>query len=337
MKRTILLIATISTVCFSSFNKKANQDALLMDRLEKVADSIQVNGIVVKNLFKYQILAHRNKGYDSTMIVDKVYRPHQKLWDSCYAMIFGEKNTHMYNNSHGMVTWNRTLYPENKKAFDEKVEILLKIDINRLLESNLKKFSKLVPDQPKARISIIFTPLTGIGFGGCHEDQFALELNNDHTDIKYTLEKGLPHELNHLVYEKFRSKDTDKNSALSQTIDEGFACYFTWIFFKGKITKNEAVENMSKENWEWYLKNEKQIFIKVKPYFQDTSGDNPLLRNDRLKVFPDAPKTLNYWLGFRIIEQYVEKHGADSWKDIYHLNAQEVLEKSGYERYTDAL
>lgn len=271
------------------------------------------------------------------MIIDKVYRPHQKLWDSCYAMIFGEKNAVMYNNPHGMVVWNRTLYPENKKAFDEKVETLLKININSVLESNLKKFNQLVPYQPKAKISILFTPLTGIGFGGCKDDQFALELNNESTDIKYTLEKGLPHELNHLVYEKFRNKDADKNSALSQTIDEGFACYFTWVFFKGKIAKYQAVENMSKENWEWYVRNEKQIFVRVKPYFQDASGENPLLRNDKMKLFPDAPKTLNYWLGFRIVEKYVEKHGADSWKEIYHMTAQEVLEKSGYERYNDAL
>lgn len=337
MKRTIIYISTIAAVCFYSFNKKKSSVADFGSGLEKVADSIYSDGIVIKNLFKYQILAHRNKGYDSMMIIDKVYRPHQKLWDSCYAMIFGDKNTVMYNNAHGMVTWNRTLYPENKKAFDEKVETLLKININSILESNLKKFNQLVPYQPKAKISILFTPLTGIGFGGCQDDQFALELNNESTDIGYTLEKGLPHELNHLVYEKFRNKDAYKNSALSQTIDEGFACYFTWVFFKGQIPKYQAVENMTKENWEWYIRNEKQIYVKVKPYFQDGSGDNPLLRNDRMKLFPEAPKTLNYWLGFRIIEKYVEKHGADSWKDIYHMTAQEVLEKSGYERYTDAL
>lgn len=236
-----------------------------------------------------------------------------------------------------MIEWNRTLYPSNKKAFDKKVETLLKININGLLESNLRKFNQLVPYKPQARISIIFTPLTGIGFGGCSYDQFALEVNNENTNVQYMLEKGLPHELNHLVYEKFRNKDVDKSSALSQTIDEGFACYFTWIFFKGKIQKYEAVENMSKENWAWYISHEKQIFLNVKPYFQDISGDNPLLRNDRTKLFSDAPKTLNYWLGFRIIEKYIEKNGSDSWKDIYHLTAKEVFDKSGYEKYIESL
>lgn len=337
MKRTILLISSIVTVYFCSTNQKLSPEKSFEKDVERVADSIKVNDIVVKNLFKYQILAHRNNVFDSKLIVDKVYHPHKKLWDSCYAMIFGEKNAAMYNNAEGMIEWNKTLYPKNKTVFDEKVKRLLKINLNRVLKTNLKKFNKLVPYKPKATISIIFTPLTGIGFGGCNYEQFALELNNENTDPEFALEKGLPHELNHLVYEKFRNKDIHKNSALSQTIDEGFACYFTWIFFEGKIEKYSAVENMSKQDWEWYVKNEKKIFTDLKPYFADESGDNPLLRNDKIKLFPNAPKSLNYWLGFRIVEKYIEKHGANSWRDIYKLTPKEVLEKSGYESFVNSL
>lgn len=337
MKRTTLLIFSVVTVYFCSTNQKLNPENSFEKDVEKVADSIKVNDIVIKNLFKYQILAHRNDSFDEKMIVDRVYGTHQKIWDSCYAVIFGEKNANLYNNPAGMIQWNKTLYPEHKAEFDKKIKKLLKLNLNRMMATNLKKFSRLVPYQPKATISILFTPLTGIGFGGCNADQFALELNNDHVDPEFTLERGLPHELNHLVYEKLRERDADRNSALSQTIDEGFACYFTWIFFDGKMERNHAVENMSQENWAWYLKNEKRIFTSVKPYFSDTSGDNPLLRNDKRKFFLQAPKTLNYWLGFRIVEKYVEKHGPNSWKDIYKLKPKEVLDKSGYENYINSL
>lgn len=337
MKRTILYIFSIATVCFCSINQKLSPETSLEKDLEKVADSIKVNDIVVKNLFKYQILAHRNGSFDPKLITEKVYQPHKKLWDSCYAMIFGEENAALYNNAEGMIEWNKTLYPKNRAAFDEKVKRLLQINLNHVLATNLKKFNQLVPYQPKATISILFTPLTGIGFGGCKDDQFALELNNENTDPEFTLEKGLPHELNHLVYEKFRNKDANKNSALSQTIDEGFACYFTWVFFDGKMEKHNAVENISRQDWEWYIKNEKEIFTTLKPYFTDESGDNPLLRNDKLKLFPDAPKSLNYWLGFRIVEKYVEKHGVNSWKDIYKLAPKDLLDRSGYEKYVNTL
>lgn len=94
---------------------------------------------------------------------------------------------------------------------------------------------------------------------------------------------------------------------------------------------------MSEQDWEWYLKNEKELYLKLKPYFEDESGDNPLLRNEQHKLFPNAPKSLNYWLGFRIIESYVKQNGDDSWKDIYEMNVPEVLDKSCYEKYINGL
>ncbi len=318
-------------------NKTSDTSLTFEEKLEQLPDSVKVDGIIVKNLFKNQILAHKGNQYDSLMIVNKVYKPHKELWDDCYGMIFGEENAAKFNTPVGMIKWNKTLYPENKDFFDKRVKELLKINLDSVLETNLNKFEKMVPYQPQAKISILFTPIQGIGFGGCDKDQFCFELNNKDYKVSYTIEKGLPHELNHLAYEPFRENDPKRNTALAQTIDEGFASFFTWIFFKGKITKYEAVENMTNEEWNWYIKNEKEIFEKSKKYFDDKSGDNPLLRNDKFHLFEEAPKSLNYWLGFRIVEKYVEKNGAESWKDIYTLNVQDVLEKSGYEQYINGL
>lgn len=335
MKNIALILSILTS--FSWSITKAQSTDFDYNKIEKISDSIKIQNITIHNLFKSQILAHKNKKFDSTMIVKNVYFPHKKLWDSCYAQIFGDENAEHFSTEEGMIRWNKTFFEKNKSDLVEKTKTITKIDLDKLITKNLKKFSKLVPYQPDAKISLLFTPIAGIGFGGCNSQQFALELNNKSIDINYSLEKGLPHELNHLVYEKFRINDTDKNSALSQTIDEGFACYFTYVFFGKKISEYEAVENMTKENWDWFIKNEKEIFIKTKPYFSDSSGNNPLLRNDKYKIFSEAPKSLNYWLGFRIITKYTEKYGQNSWKDIYNLTAKEVLEKSGYEKYIEKL
>ena len=296
-----------------------------------VSDSIKVENIVIHNLFKSQLLAHEVIGhYDSSMIINKVYRPHQQLWDSCYGMIFGSENASKFNTDEGMMKWNKTLYPENKSLFDKKARLLLSMNVDSILRRNLAKFNKLVPYKPEAVISILFTPIQGIGFGGCNAKQFALELNYENNDLAYTINKGIPHELNHLAYEANRMKDPRHATALAQTIDEGFACYFTWVFFDGNISKYQAVENMSETDWKWYMAHEREIFQKLKIYFGETD-ENPLLRNDKFKLFPDAPKTLFYWLGFRIVEAYVNNHGPNSWKDIYSLPSVEVLKRSGYE------
>ncbi|WP_211323931.1 gliding motility protein GldB-related protein [Sediminitomix flava] len=306
------------------------------DQINEIPDSVQVEGITIKNLFKNQILAHQS-GYDSTLITDKVYLSHQAFWDNCYGMIFGEENSHKFQTTKGMIAWNRTLYPENKSMFDERAKVLIELKLDSLLKTNLKKFNDLVPYKVESTIGILFTPLIGIGFGGCNKDQFCIELNNTDYEIAYLIEKGLPHELNHLAYEPLRGDDPKFQTALGQVLDEGFACYFAWKFFEGEMTKYEAVSNMSESDWNWFVQNEKAIFEKLQEYFDDESGDNPILRNDKLKLFPDAPQGLAYWLGFRIVEKYVENHGENSWKDIYELNIEDVLDKSGYDEYISEL
>ncbi len=341
MKRTFI-ITTIGLLLFLQSCKEKekteqNTPMSFIDQLEKVSDSTKVGGIVIKNLFKSQILAHKESKYDSLMIIEKVYKPHNELWDNCYGMIFGEENASKFNTEHGMIAWNKELYPKNKMFFDERAKKLIDMNLDSILTVNLNKFDKLVPYKVESTISILFTPITGIIFGGCDNDQFCIELNYKDHEIDYTIEKGIPHELNHLAYDPLREDDPKKNTALRQTIDEGFACYFTWIFFNKETPKHEAVENMTEKDWNWYVKNEKRIYRELNQYFDDESGDNPLLRNDKIQLFKDAPKSLNYWLGFRIVEMYVEKNGTDSWKDIYQLNVQDVLDKSGYEKYINEI
>lgn len=335
--KNLVVIAIILLLSVSCGRQKKQSTLTFQQQLEQLPDSIKADDITLYFAFKNQILAHKGGRYDSLMIDRKVYEPHKELWDCCYGMIFGDENASKFNTPQGMVQWNKTLYPENKAFFDERAKLLLSLNIDSLFKTNLKRFNKLVSKKPFAKLSILFTPIQGIGFGGCAADQFALELNNTDYDIKYAIEKGIPHELNHLVYEDFKNKDALGETALAQTIDEGFACYFTRVFFENKITPEEAVENMSKADWDWYMQHEKEIFTKCKPYFYDKSGDSPLLRNDKYKLFPDAPQSLNYWLGYRIVDFYVQKHGKDSWKDIYTTPIQDVYKKSGYEDYINTL
>ena len=340
MKTTFTKLLVVLLFFFSACKEKkrtTEKSLTFTERVQQLPDSTKVGDIVIKNLFKYQILAHEGNQFDSLMIVKNVYESHKALWDNCYGMIFGEENASKFNNPSGMVGWNKTLYPENKEFFNERAKELLDINLDSVLQTNLNKFETLVPYKPKARISILFSPILEIGFGGCNKDQFCMEINDKNQEIKYLVEIGIPHELHHLVYEPFREEREDRHTALAQAIEEGFSCYFTLVFFDGKISKQQSVDNMTKEDWEWYLENEKKIFQETKTYFEDESGDNPLLRNDKYKLFEKAPQSLFYWLGFRIIEKYVEKHGSESWRDIYTLNAQELLDKSGYEEYINGL
>lgn len=185
MKQISLLFVILTIISCST--KTSVKSDFEYKKIEQVTDSIQIKNITIKNLFKYQILAHQSKVFDSTMIDRNVYKPHQKLWDSCYGVIFGDENGKKFNNSTGMIKWNRTLLSENKQDLIERTKLLTDINLNKLIRKNLSKFSKLVPYQPKAKLSLLFTPITGIGFGGCNAEQFALEINNPGVIFKCTI------------------------------------------------------------------------------------------------------------------------------------------------------
>jgi len=46
-----------------------------IEKIRNISDSLSIQGITVKNLFKNQILAHQ-ENYDNIIIIEKVYRPH---------------------------------------------------------------------------------------------------------------------------------------------------------------------------------------------------------------------------------------------------------------------
>jgi len=51
-------------------------------------------------------------------------------------------------------------------------------------------------------------------------------------------------------------------------------------------------------------------------------------RSERL--IDSGPPAVAYFLGFRIVQAYVTKHGAASWTDLIDLPVRQVLSRSGY-------
>ncbi|PPK86733.1 uncharacterized protein YjaZ [Neolewinella xylanilytica] len=294
-----------------------------------IPDSLKFGDIVVYNGFKQQMEVYKNGSIDSNLIIDKLYNRHRIMWDSCYGMIFGPDNADKFQTPSGMVNWNEQLLFKDDSKIDSLIKVVQNYNIDSLFEFHNRRFDSLGYETPEAKITIAFTPFPGIGFGGCARDQFILELNNPEFEIIYTLEKGLPHEIYHFINEKNLGEVPEMN-ALDLAINEGLACHFTHHYFEGEITKYEAVENMTETDWNYYVKREKKIYNTMKQYFDDTSGNNPLLRNKQHDVFKDSPRSIQYWLGYRIVESYLDTHSGKSLKDLSYMSYEEIYHNSGY-------
>ena len=181
--RKYILIIWCSITAFSCQYQKTKDEGSIENssfiiRLRDIPDSISVEEITVKNLFKSQLLANSENHYDTQMIANKVYYSHQNLWDSCYALIFGDENASKFNTRRGMIDWNRSIYLHDSSYLIDRAILLLQMNFDSAIRKSLNRFNELVPYKVRATISIVFTPMTGILFGGCSNDQFCIELNN---------------------------------------------------------------------------------------------------------------------------------------------------------------
>lgn len=132
MKKIVQLLVILIFCSFS--NTKAQNVDFDYNQISKISDSIKVQNIIIHNLFKSQIIAHKNNEFDSKMIVSNVYLLHKKLWDSCYGKIFGDENANRFNNEEGMIKWNQTIFDKNKSEYIERTKTISKININKLFK-----------------------------------------------------------------------------------------------------------------------------------------------------------------------------------------------------------
>jgi len=101
--------------------------------------------------------------------------------------------------------------------------------------------------------------------------------------------------------------------------------------------KPESLMGYSAEQWNWSKTNEKQIWgymIDQKHLF---STDVQLIRkymNDAPFTSPvsqDSPGRLGTWLGWQIVESYMNKNPKTTLTDLMKINNyQKMLEDSGY-------
>ena len=84
------------------------------------------------------------------------------------------------------------------------------------------------------------------------------------------------------------------------------------------------------DEYQFCKRNEKAVINLIRDNFESTDED--VIENfaDRYYSFKNHyPGAIGYFIGFRIVEEYVKKNGKDSWRDIYTMEPKDVLHESG--------
>lgn len=331
----LLLIFAVTIVSCGQY-RQYNQD--VFNKVSKIQDSIQVGDMLIRNAFKYQVLAHQGKTFDSLMIKEKVYKPNRYVFDNCLAMIFGDENSKKFGVP-GMYKWNRNLLKEQDSIVKLRLAVLDSVNINTLFTHHLNAVQKLTGQKGKGSWLVYFGPENFQIFGGCDNNAMMLDMMGYNWNTK-DINEVFAHELEHLIFNPVLEHDIDGQNGLGMVLDEGLAVYFTSVYL------HQSEEQALQGEYTSMLKaNEKLIFSTLSPYFFKGENQNcPLAVHTgrsnecdpvvNIAGLPEsASRELGYFLGFRIIQQYVLKHGKDSWQDIYKIPLKEFYENSGYSEF----
>lgn len=329
-------LALIVVLCIGcKAHTKQNTTATIFDKVLLVEDSITVGKMTIHNAFKQQILAHRDNQYDSLIILKKVYEPNKYAFDNCLGMIFGDANSLLFKPK-GLYDWNRNLLA-NESIIREKLAVLDSININTLFTNHLTAVQKITGHTGEGKWLVYFGPKDFQIFGGCDNNSMILDMFGDSWNTQ-SINKVFAHELEHLIFGPLMEKDPVGKMGLGITMDEGLAVYFTYIYLKQN--REDALYGSETQ---LLMSREKEIFEKLEPYFFKTNEEGcPIFRhcgrnNDCKPLIEGLSKEVEnelcYFMGFRIIEEYVKIHGKDSWKDIYNIPISDFYQKSGYKEY----
>jgi len=333
---TILLLTLFS--CSVSKDKKPGQYADLINKVKNIEDSITVGQMTIHNAFKNQILAHGKNGFDSLMMLNKVYLPNKYAFDNCLAQIFGQENGKKFKPD-GIYSWNRKLLIENEILVRQKLAVLDSVNVNTLFTKHLKALQEITGQRGIGKWIVYFGPKDFQIFGGCDNNSMILDMFGSAWTTK-SIDKVFAHELEHLLFNPLLEKDPNGQTGLGITLDEGLAVYFTSLYL------NQSLEDALYGNdTKMLLTREREIFEKLEPYLYKTNEEGcPIFRhcgrnNDCKPIIEGLPKGIEselcYFLGFRIIQKYTENNGRDSWKDIYKMPLKDFYEKSGYKAFIE--
>ena len=260
---------------------------------------------------KYLKKYYNNK-IDSVKLMDRIYVPYEEMWKGYIG------------NSSDFMNW------VNSKNLDDLTKWQSNKNVNsKILANQLKVYEKemflFTGKRPQGKWYIFYGP-AWTNLGGLGSGEMLIDLANKNNVSNDSIIFVYPHELNHQIYHNQINQSDDV--VLNRILDEGFASYINYIFHQKKNSKAKELY-YTEDEFNVCDSNDKVLVDFLSKYY--TSKDEKIadnLASRSYKINDNLPGAIAYYLGFRIVEEYVKQNGEDSWKDIYKKKPIDVLLES---------
>lgn len=304
MKRIILLIIT-----FSLFNCNSTKNK----RVKREKTSLEIINLANSQLSLMNDLKNKDKIIRDSIFLKKIYSTNLELWNN----YLGDEND--------FLKWlNNVSFPE-LNLYQETSKNLKLDELNEYFIETSKKMKTFTGYEPKGKWYIVFGP-KWTDAGGFGNGTMVLDLANSKNSLKH-IKLIFPHELNHQIYS--HTLPSFESVVLKRIINEGFATYVSYLFHNKETSISQEL-HYSEEELKTCIENEEKIMVLLKKHYKSNDKDIAnLFANRNYKIEKNFPGAIGYYIGFRIVEEFIKKNGKDSWKKIYKITPEKVLEDSG--------
>ena len=253
--------------------------------------------VQVHNLWKAQVRAiHLTAGGSiaerAKMLRDSVYTPHSEFWDGYVG------------NFKRWVRREFDLAGHSHRAFPTQ------IDLPRLITEATTRAAAMTGIRGCAEWFLVYGP-GWAGMGGLSDGRMLVDFFGDHSSAE-NMHWAVPHEVAHVL--RHQESEPETRNVLAVTVDEGAAVYFEDIYWGDDKNAAEAL-GYSNSDWDWAIAHEAELWGMAIEQLEDSSrAVMDLYQRADLRLHPDGPTGVGYFLGYRISESYVDRHGRMPWR-----------------------
>lgn len=250
------------------------------------------------------------------VFTDSVYTPYKEFWNGYLG------------NAEDVSSWMNdamNLLPEWKLKNETIDGKLLVKHFREVAE----KMTQLTGYSPKGKWYIVYGP-AWTDLGGLGDFAMLIDLAHTSNSSNERILRMFPHELTHQIVTNVNPHHD--STAVSSIIGEGFAVWMNQKYWGKKYTLAENL-GYSEDELQFFDKNIAALkqFLVSSIYSTDDAIIN-VFRNRSEKLNEKLPGAIGYYLGYLIVEAYVQKFGPESWKDIFLKSPKEIYELSGFGR-----
>lgn len=298
MKSLIIFAFLFSTISFAQDNKESF----------KIIDLSQKQLRIVNSLHSKDSLTR------TKVFIDSIYTPYKELWS---GYIGDEQN---------FSRWiNKEMIP-NLEAYNRRNKIINGSNLYDQIREIKDQLNQMTGIQAKGNWYIFYGP-AWTDLGGLANGSMLIDLTHKRNLSYENIIMMIPHEIVHQIY--FNTNPHKDSTALGTIIGEGFAVYVNELYWGDKYslaknfgyTNEEMIEIANSEE------NIRNFFIENKDKTDKETIEK--FRSRSFQLEEGLPGAIGYYLGYKLVQNYVNKFGKDAWRDVFIKSPSEIYELGG--------